>query len=286
MMGTFVEVISTDKKAHPIAFAEISRIEKLLSKYDLKSEVSRLNQYGKLRVSEDTLFLFEKSYEFWQSSLGAFDVSVGPLMDVWGFTGKEYIMPKDAIIKSALRMVGMDKVVIMDKDSTVEFKVHGMKIDLGAIAKGYAVDCAIKKLKRAGVRNCLINAGGDIYCLGYKREGTRLGPWQLIKPESWQVAIKNPSLGSPAEYLKLHDQAVATSGSYEQCFSYKKRKFTHIFDPKTGYPVSSGLLSVTVVAGDCLTADALATAIFVLGKEKGRKLADNFPGVILRFIEA
>jgi thiamine biosynthesis lipoprotein len=155
----------------------------------------------------------------------------------------------------------------------VELKIPGMKLDLGAIAKGYAVDCAIKRLKGQGIKSCLISAGGQIYCLG-----TNSG-----KP--WRVAVKDPRNPGLLEKLELKDAAVATSGDYAQYFIKDNKRYSHIMNPKTGCPSESGVASVTVIAPDGLTADALSTAIFVLGKEKGQALANRFPGVKVKIIE-
>ena len=264
MMGTFVEIISPNKKAASIAFEEIKRIENLLSKYNPESEVSKLNRLGELKVSPETLYILKKSQEFWLASGGAFDITVGPLMDLWGFSDKRYRCPSDKEIQKAIQLVGMDKISFDDRNNVVKFKLQGMKVDLGAIAKGYAVDCALNKLKVAGIKSCLINAGGQISALG-----DRFG-------RPWRVAIRSPRGKGFAGYLALKDKAVATSGDYEQCFFSKRKRYAHIFNPKTGYPAQSGVVSVTVIAPEGLTCDALSTAIFVLGKAKGEALAGRF----------
>lgn len=273
MMGTFVEVISPDKKASNIAFTEIKRVENLLSKYNPDSEISKLNKSGACLVSPETYYVIKKAKEFWLASDGAFDITVGPLLDLWGFTDKNYGLPEEKSIKDTLARVGSDKIILNKENNVVEFIVPGMKIDLGAIAKGFAVDCAIDKLKKASIKNCLINAGGDIYCIG-----DRLG-------KDWKVAIQNPSGNGFTDCLLLKNQAVATSGNYEQFFLKNKKRYAHIFNPKTGEPSDLGIASVTVIAQDCLTADALATSIFVLGKAKGEVLSKKFPNVKTIVIE-
>ena len=273
-MGTFVEVISPQKEAARIVFDEIKRIEELLSKYNPNSEISRLNREGRIKASPETFYIIKKSKEFWQLSEGAFDISIGPLMDLWGFSDKKYRLPPDEEIARTLKLVGADKIILRENEFVVELKIPGMILDLGGIAKGYAVDCAVKKLKESGVQSCLINAGGNIYALG-----SNYG-------HPWKVAIKNPRGGGTLQdYINLSDIAVATSGDYEQYFNAGKKRYAHIFNPKTGYPTQSGLASVTVVAPDATTADALSTAIFVLGKQKGETLLKNFPGVKAKIIE-
>ncbi|MCM8801425.1 MAG: FAD:protein FMN transferase [Candidatus Omnitrophica bacterium] len=267
MLGTFVEVISPEKKAIEIAFKEIKRIEVLLSKYNPESEISKLNKLGKLKVSPQTFYIIKKAKEFSIKTGGAFDVTVGPLMELWGFTDKDYRLPKQEQIKETLKLIGSDKIILNDLDNTVEFAIPGMKIDLGGIAKGYAVDCAIKRLKEFQIKNCLINAGGDIFCLGDK----------FGRP--WSVAIQDPEGKGFLKKLSLKDRAVATSGNYEQFFIKENKYYGHILNPKTGYPVDPDFKSVTVIASDCLTADALATAIFVLGKERYKDLIKEFKDI-------
>jgi thiamine biosynthesis lipoprotein len=271
-MGTFVEVTSPYKEALDIVFKEFQRIENLLSKYNPDSEVSRLNKFGKLRVSPETFYVIKKSQEFYQQTNGAFDITVASLVDLWGFTDKKYTLPDKEDIKKTLEFVGSDKIILHEENNLVEFKTPGMKIDLGAIAKGYALDCAIKKLKENNLKSCLINAGGQISALGDK----------FGKP--WRIAIRDPRTNDFKGYLEVKDKSVATSGDYEQYFVKDNQRYSHIFNPKTGYPADSDVISVTVIAQDGLTADALSTAIFVLGKERGEGLVKKFPDVEIKII--
>jgi len=273
LMGTFVEVISPDVRSAAFVFEEVKRIEGIFSIYKSESEVSRLNQDGRINASRDMLYLVKKSKEFWQMSNGAFDITIGPLMDIWGFTNKQFRIPDKAEIAKALERVGFDKIIIDEAKGVIEFKAPGMRLDLGAIAAGYAVDCAISRLKREGIKDCVINAGGDIYCMGAK----------FGNP--WTVAIRNPRKNRLMEYVKLNNEAITTSGDYHNYFIKDNKRYSHIFDPRTGCPAQSGAISVTVIAPDCLTADALATAIFVLGKKDGEALAGKIPGVQAKIIE-
>ncbi len=273
LMGTFVETVSPDARALDIVFAEIRRIDLMMSNYIPDSELSELNKNGQIKASPDMFFILEKSRYFWEVSGGAFDVTVGPLMDIWGFKDKNFRLPTEAEIKSALGVIGMNKIILNKRDYMVKFMVSGMRIDLGAIAKGYAVDCAVRKLKEAQIKSCLINLGGQIYGLG-----TNNG-------RPWKVAIQDPRGSGLKGYLELKNQSVATSGDYEQYFEKDNRRFSHIMNPRTGYPEDSEVISATVIAEDGLTADALATAIVVMGKEKGLELANKFPGVETKIIE-
>ena len=165
MMGTTVEITSPDRRAANIAFREIKRIEGLLTKYKEDSEISKLNRLGELEASPEMLYITKKAREFWAASDGAFDITVGPLMDIWGFTDKKYNLPKKEEISESLDLIGLDKIIFDDNKNMIKFKIPGMKIDLGGIAAGFAVDCAVSKLKEKGIKSCLINAGGDIYCI-------------------------------------------------------------------------------------------------------------------------
>ncbi|MFA5231828.1 MAG: FAD:protein FMN transferase [Candidatus Omnitrophota bacterium] len=266
LMGTFWEVTSPDKKAGEIVFSEARRIENLLSKYIPESEISQLNRTGRLKVSPDTFYIIKRSKEFWQETEGAFDISVAPLVEIWGFSDQKHKVPSEGLIKDTLRLVGSDKIILHEKDNVVEFKLSGMKIDLGAIAKGYALDCAAVKLKENNISSCLINAGGQVYALGKGPEG------------NWRVAIQNPRKRQVSKIIELEkEESVSTSGDYEQFFFDNGKRYCHILDPKTGYPVTNAISSVTVTTDSALEADALSTAIFVLGKEKEEELLKRFP---------
>ncbi len=272
MMGTFVSVKSTDERAAGIAFDEIKRIEGLMSKYKEDSEISQLNKRGRIKAGPDVIYLIKKAKEMWVLSGGAFDITVGPFMDLWGFSDRKYSVPSPARIEAALKITGFDKVIVNEADNSIRFKVPGMKIDLGALAKGYAVDCAVRKLREKGVTSAIVRVGGEIYTLG-----TKAG-------RPWVIAIRSTDKKGFAGTLKMVDQAVSTSGGYEQFFIKGGVRYAHIINPKTGMPAKSGVAAVTVIASDCVTADALATAIFVLGEQKGRALAEKFPGAQIKLV--
>jgi len=266
LMGTFWETTSPNKNAGKIVFKEAARVEELLSKYKIDSEVSKLNRLGKLKVSADTFYIIKKSKEFYEASSGAFDITVAPLVSLWGFTNQEYSLPSANKIQETLSLVGSDKIILHTNDNVVEFKLPGMKIDLGAIAKGFALDCAVKELKKRNINNCLINAGGQIYALG-----DRFG-------KAWKIAIKDPRKVGVSSTLELRNQSASTSGDYEQFFLIGNKRYSHILNPKTGYPVDSDIMSITVVASTGLEADALSTAVFVMGRENGQELLKKING--------
>lgn len=285
MMGTFVEVISPRKEAPVIVFDEFSRIESIMSRYAPGSEVSKLNKEGRITASPDLFAVVRKSKEFSDATEGAFDITVGPLVDLWGFTDKKFRAPGADEIRETRKLIGSDKIILSGPDNMIQFDVHGMKIDLGGIAKGYAVDCAVKELKKRGIKSCLINAGGQVYALGFKKEAPRFNPRGIFKAKKWRIAVKNPdNAGGISVYLELFNQSASTSADYEQYFDSGGKRYGHIMDPRTGQPAGTGIASVTVIAPDAAAADALSTACCVLGKKKCAEIAEEFPGVHIKII--
>ncbi|MFC1594620.1 FAD:protein FMN transferase, partial [Candidatus Omnitrophota bacterium] len=267
IMGTVVEITCQDRQAIHAAFSEMEHIERLLSIYDATSEISQLNKKRKITASWKTIQLIKKSKTLNTLTRGAFDITVGPLTQIWKKAIEEEALPHKSSVKKAKNLVNAQGIEINEILMKISLSKSGIQLDLGAIAKGFAVDVAIKKLRELGITSCLINAGGDIYCLGKKYD------------TNWQVGIKHPRAQKTVKTLSLANRAIATSGDYEQFFTLQGKRYSHIIDPHTGYPADSGVVSVTVIADDCLTADALATSIVVLGKTEGEALMKEFPEV-------
>ena len=275
LMGTIVEITAVGDKrncqqAMKSAFDEIRRIDSLMNVHAEDSEIFRINaSAGKsaVEVSSDTLTVINQSLRFADLTDGALDITVAPLMDLWGFGGESTRVPLDDEVKEKLSLVDYRKVHV-DKDrSTVELP-SGMRIDVSGIAKGYAVDRAIQVLRDAGIRNALVSAGGDIYALG-----------SPSRKKLWRIGIRHPRDNSDLlGILELEDKAVATSGDYENFFEVDGKRYCHIIDTRTGRPVE-GIMSVTIVADNTMEADALATAVFPLGPDDGMKLIESLEGV-------
>ena len=272
LMGTTVETTArtTDvnlcKQAFISEYTEMQRIENLLSCEKDSSEISAINRASGLypvKVSEETLEMLKRAKAYCKKYNGVFDVTIGPLSDLWGFSSdKEIVLPKDKTIKSLDKLVNYKYLEINEKDTTVFLKKKGMSIDLGGIAKGYAIDRGSEVLKKWGITNFILNAGGDIYVSGTKDKETL-----------WKVGIKHPRKTNDlvAEF-NLKDYAVATSGDYERFKIINGIRYHHILNPATGYP---GRLSQssTVLALTAEEADATATYVFLIGWEKA--LTDN-----------
>lgn len=269
LMGTIVEVTSPDKRAAEIVFDEIARIEKLLSVFDPGSDISRLNRSGSVKASPETFFIVKRSIEFCHASGGAFDITVGPLVEAWGFKNNDFRQPPDTEISGILEKVGCDKIILIETDNVLQFKLPGVKINLGGIGKGFALDRAAIVLKKQKIHSCLINSGGQVYAVGDC----------FGKP--WKIGIRGPRGEGIIRLFALKDGSVSTSADDQRFFIIGGRRYGHILDPRTGYPAQSGLISASVVASDGVTADALSTAVVVLGLKKGQELLQKFPGAEL-----
>lgn len=273
LMGSRFEitVVSSNEELGQInieeAIAEITRIEKLISAWDPNSETSLINKNAGIKpvkVSLELFHLLERAKQISELTEGAFDISFASMDKVWKFDGSMKEMPtKEQIMKSVAK-VGYEKIILDQKAQTVFLKEKGMKISLGAIGKGYAADKAKELLISKQVIAGLINAGGDLTTWGTKASG-----------EKWLIGIANPlSKDKIFSWLPVVESSVATSGNYEQFVSFEGKKYTHIIDPRTGWP-TSGINSVSIFAKSAELCDALATAVFIMGKESGLYLINQ-----------
>jgi len=266
-MDTFIEItcVSSNKKtalsAIEGAFKEIERIEALFNRYDEESEVSKINRLAGIKpltISPEVFELIEKSLYYSRLSDGNFDITVAPVIDIWVLSRQNNSVPEDKDIKSTLKHVGYENIVL-DKDNlSIHFLDKDLKIDLGAIAKGYAVDKARETLSSYNIEDALVNIGGNIFAMG-----------KPLDKESWQIGIRHPrSKKDIIRTLKLNNRAVSTSGDYERFFMLDGKRFSHIIDPHNGRP-SEGVMSVTIVCDSAKKADFLSTAVFVMGQKDG-----------------
>lgn len=270
-MGTVINITAAAgdeglaEKAVEAAFAEFRRLDALLSHYSNSSEVGRLNLEGRLAgPSPELLDNLRKSLEYGRLSGGAFDITVQPILELYDRSFRELKRaPTDEEVRQTLRRVDYRR--IQQGDGFIRLG-PGQKITLGGIAKGYAVDRALEIMRAMGVRDALVDAGGDIRAMG-RAEGRR----------DWLVALRNPR--DPKDFItriRCTDLAVLTSGDYERYYD-PDRKFHHIVNPLTGYSATE-LISVTIVGPAAFDADALATSAFVLGLEKGMRMIQSLKG--------
>ncbi len=263
IMGTSVKmaVVHSDvewaKKAMDVSFEEMYKINDLMSIYKDGSEISMLNNNGYCDYANaDTIRVIERANHHSGLSNGAFSIAVLPVIELWNRG-----IPTEERLEGTLELLDPKNILI--EDEKIQLKKDGMGITLGGIAKGYAVDKAIEALKKNGIEHALVSAGGDIRTVGNK-----------LDEAPWRVAIRNPQdKKKSVTTIELCDKAVATSGNYERCFNDGTIS-PHIVDPRTGYTVQ-GLMSVTILAETTIDADALSTAVFVLGAEEGLRLVER-----------
>ena len=253
------------------AISEISRIENLISSWNPNSQTSLINKNAGIqpvKVDEELFNLIKRALQISKLTDGAFDISYASMDRIWKFDGSMTEMPSEEDINKSVARVGFKNVVLDEAQHTVFLKNEGMKIGFGAIGKGYAADKAKSLLISKGVPAGIINASGDLNSWGKQTNG-----------DDWSVAIKNPlNKNKVFAMLPIYDKAIVTSGNYEKQVSFNGKKYSHIIDPRTGYP-SSGIISVSIITASAELADALATSIFVMGKDVGLDFVNQLKSV-------
>ena len=248
------------QEAVEAGIAEIQRLDDLLSTGKDTSEVAQINANGGGVLSEDTDYLVKRALDIYQSTNGAFDISIYPVMQLWGFTTGNFAVPSESDLAAKLALVDAGKIILSEENGQASISLpEGMEIDLGGIAKGYTSGRVMDVMKSYGIKSAVINLGGNAHVLGNKTDGSQ-----------WKVGIQDPEdengyLGG----VSVTDRAIITSGGYERYFVDEDTavKYHHIIDPKTGYSANNGLISVTIVSADSTLADGLSTSLFVLGTE-------------------
>lgn len=279
-MGSLLEITlygdKSEQCSHALeaSFAEARRLEELLSPFREDSELSRLNhQASKGPVTPDPeLFdLLQKALFYTRITGGAFDIAVWPLMKLWGFRGQETLSapPDPGQIQATLRSLGSHKVHIDPSDRSVYYRAPGVRIELGAMGKGYAVDQIVRVIRAHQISNALIHLGSTTYALG-----------NPPGKEGWRIAVRHPkNRETMIQVLTLKDCAISTSGDYEQSVWINDRRYGHILDPRNGYPVSQMSSTSVISRRSALEADVLSTAAFVMGPEDGLEFLEKRSGV-------
>lgn len=267
-------------KAIDEAFKRVDEIENIASSSIDTSDVSKINEAaGKeyVKVHPEIVKIIKTSIEYSKISNGAFDITVSPLIKLWGIGTDQERVPADSEIKDKLGLVGYKNISINESDNSVKLMKAGMAIDLGGVAKGFTADEIVKVFKKYGVNSAIINLGGSsIYTLGVKPDKTQ-----------WSVAIQNPRKEKNEGNIgivKLDQGALSTSGDYQRFFIKDGKRYHHILNPFTGYPADAGVMSDTIRIDssipDCnMLADILTKVTFVSGVEKGMKIIDNIEGI-------
>ena len=256
----------------------LKAFNKSCSIYDSTSIISRINDNDPtVEVDDWFVDVFKKSAEVNDVSGGAFDITVGPVVRAWGFSNGPVAKHDTAYIDSLLQYVGMEKVKLEGRKVTKKYP--GVKLDVNALAQGYSVDVVCDFFKSKGIKNYLVEIGGEVRGKGIN-----------AKDKFWNIGIDKPSDGnmSPGNDLQaiieINDRALATSGNYRAFYVENGVKYAHTIDPKTGFPARNTLLSTTVICDNCITADAYATTFMVLGVEKSKELLKKLPGIEVYFV--
>lgn len=260
-MDTYMTVSAYGDKgeeAVDAAVREINRLDALLSTGKDDSEVTKLNKNGGGKLSAETNTLMSAALDLYESTDHVFDISIYPVMKLWGFTDGNFKVPSATDLKDALKLVDASALTYDAKAKTVTFGKESMAIDFGGIAKGYTSSSVADLFRETGVTSGIVNLGGNVQTVGYKPDGSE-----------WRIGIQHPEdedgmLG----VVTTHDTAVITSGGYERNFEEDGVTYHHIIDPSKGYPADSGLISVTIVSEDGTLADGLSTSLFIMGKER------------------
>ena len=268
IMGTvcsvdFFEDKNIAENAAKAVYKELRDFEKMCNIFDPASEISVLNVNADKKpfiCSVELYSLLNHCRAAHKTTGGAFDITAGPLMDLWGFYRKRKTLPSPVEISETLKLVGLNKVKFNDAERSVFFTVKGMSFDLGGIAKGAALDKAAQAAKNAGAKNFIINLGGNLACFG----------------KIYDVGIRDPRKRNKiAGKIFLADAFCATSGNYERFVTINGKKYSHIMNPLTGYPVQNNICSTTVVASSGIDSDIFSTACFILGKEKANEFLNS-----------
>ena len=268
----------TAEAAARAAFDRIKQLNDILSDYEDDSELSRLSRSAgsgqAVKVSDELWWVLKRAQKLAQRTDGAFDVTVGPVVSLWRKARREKKLPEPARLAQALQAVGYKKLRLDSRRQTVQLLAPRMRLDLGAIAKGYAADEALKVLRRRGITRALVAGGGDM-AMGDPPPGTK--GWRI------EIAPLDTTNSPPARFVLLANAGLATSGDLFQHVTIDGKRYSHIVDPRTGIGLTDHSL-VTVIAPDAITADSLATAVSVLGPEKGKKLIENTKGAAVRIV--
>ncbi|MCR1935188.1 FAD:protein FMN transferase [Clostridium tepidum] len=281
LMGTIINIKAYGKNADKAVQASVDKISDIENKMSLNISTSEINKINKnagiapVKVSKNTFDVVKASLIYSEKTKGSFDITVEPLVSLWGIgTDKARIPSKDEI-SNALSLINYKDVVINEKESTIMLKRKGQAIDLGAIAKGYTADELKKVLLNYNVSSAFLNLGGNVYVLGNKPDKT-----------PWKIGVQNP-LEPRGDYLgivSVSDKSVVTSGNYERFFERNGKRYHHIFDTKTGYPAEKGLISVSIISDKSIDGDALSTSVYTLGLDEGKKLIESLKDVEAVFV--
>ncbi|QBD84656.1 FAD:protein FMN transferase [Clostridium tetani] len=281
LLDTLIQLKAYGKnseKATNEAMDAISDIDDIMSPTKPTSDVTKINNNaGKdfVKINENTLEVIKTSIKYSKLSKGNFDITVGPLVKLWGIGTENARVPSKEEIDTTLKLINYENVLIDEKNKSIKLKSPKEAIDLGGIAKGFAGDKAREILENKGIKSAYLNLGGNIVTIGNKTDGT-----------PWNIGIQDP-LSDRGEYfgiVRVSNKSVVSSGNYERFFIKDNKRYHHILNTKTGYPSESGILSSTIISDKSIDGDALSTITFILGLEKSMEIIENIDGVDAIFV--
>lgn len=281
ILGTIVSGAAygeNSKEALQKAFKRANDIENMMSVNIKHSELSKVNEQAfnrDVKLSDDLYYVIDKALYYAKLTDGALDPSIGRAIDAWGIGTSHGKIPETSVTDKYKGLKNYKNIKLNKNTKTIRFLNENIKLDLGAIGKGYAGDEMRRVLKEEKIKSALLNLGGNVVTLGTK-----------INNEKWNIGIRSPKEENPMTIsLKASDEVVVTSGNYERYFIKNGVRYHHILDPQTAYPAENGIISSTIITKDGIDADALSTATYILGEEKGKKLIESLDGVEALFIK-
>lgn len=282
-LGTLnqLKVYGNEKKANRAIEESIKRIYEIddkMSVFKEYSEISKINKNAGNHsqiVSKDTYYVIQEAVKYCSLSKGAFDISIRPIVKLWGIGKKSAQVPSTNEINEKLKAVNYRDIVLGKNNSSIFLKNEKQEIDVGGIAKGYAADEVKKIMIKNGIKSAIINLGGNILVIGAKEDGT-----------SWNVGIQDPikARGEFALTINVINKSVVTSGDYERYFEEGGKRFHHIINPRTGYPSDSDIVSATIISDNSIEGDGLSTGVYIMGVKKAIELIEEIKGVDAIFI--
>jgi len=278
IFGTSYNVIyQCDSDLSQSIKSELMKVDRSLSPFNEKSVITAVNNNKAVVLDEMFQEVFRKAMDISRETDGAFDITVAPLVNAWGFGFKNGTLPDRRQVDSLRAIVGYEKVSLVN--GKVQKKDPRMMLDCSAIAKGYGTDMVARLLRDRGVENFMVEVGGEVVTKGVNAQRV---PWKIgvTKPDDDSLSIGNEL----QTILNVTDKAMATSGNYRRFYYKGGRRFAHTIDPKTGYPVQHSILSATVLANDCATADAYATSFMVMGMDGAKRVLDRHPELMAYLI--
>ncbi len=249
---------------------ELEMVDSEFSMFNDASTVTVFNQGSQVKPSERFMKLFRLSSRVNEDTGGAFDVTVAPLVNVWGFGFKNEKMPGEKQVDSLLCFIGMDRLFFDENTSTLKKKDPRVMLDFSAVAKGFGCDCVASLLRKHGIENFMVEIGGEVVTQGVSPSRV---PWRIGVTKPTEDSLRTEE--TLQTVLNVTDCAMATSGNYRNFYYSNGKKYAHTIDPKTGYPVQHNILSATVLADECATADAYATSFMVMGLERAKALLER-----------